>query len=144
MSVSFSGLDSTRPHPKFEGTWTAVRLSDNDDDFEEPNFSNTNARAVLDLLGLPFEDGTGAAAISDVRRAIMRARATFEKRAPALVREDEVQYGRPVDRGGVVELRPLRMLSFGLDAEGLRSRLELVAAYVERVAARGATHLSWG
>jgi hypothetical protein len=46
------------------------------------NMNNVNARAVLELLGLPCDEGCyGEADIHTVRRAIIKARALFHKKA---------------------------------------------------------------
>ncbi len=142
MSVTISGSDHTRAHSRFEGCFASVDL-----DIEDPrhvNWSNGNARAMFALLCLG-DELYGEAALPDVRRAILRARATFDRRAPALVRPEEVGYGAPRENeDGAIELRPVRMWSAGLDVVGIRSRLDAFERCVDTLAGRGATHINWG
>lgn len=126
------------------------------------NLNNGNARALLALLGwaaapsqIPLGeirvgeptgefDLMGERALPDARRAVMVARATFDRRAGALVRESETLYGAPrVREDGAVDMRP-RVMVGGLDAEGLRDRLESFAALVEEGATLGAVQVTWG
>jgi len=125
------------------------------------NLNNVNARALLALLGwaaapsrIPLGeirvgeptgefDLWGERTLPDARRAVMVARATFDRRVSALVREDDCGAPR-VREDGAVEMRPVRVQSFGLDAEGLRDRLESFAALVEEGGTLGAVKVTWG
>ncbi len=138
MSVDFSGKSPTARH---------IALS-----LEDPagmNLSNTNARAFFELLGWNACDGDGSLigeqSITRAKRAILRAREDFDHRAPALVRETEIAYGPPrLDASGrLLELRPIRMLSFGLTADDLRSYLDRFEALVQALADLGATTIRW-
>lgn len=126
VSVSFYGCDD-------RGEIIAGRS----DDADQLNWANGNAAVVFALLGLDaggeFGGPIGTAPIWRARRAVMYARATFARRVPALERE-------PV----VLEGQGARVYSCGLDAEGLRMRLEAFSAFVEAVAARGAVAIAWG
>lgn len=138
-----------------------------DVEFDHPLFldlSNVNARALLALLGFapapaqgpilnrPIFDSesestpdylTGSRSILECRLAITRATSAFDARAPKLTFEDETVYGAPREVNGVVVLRPIRVMLTGLDAEGLRSRLERFARLVDYLAEQGATHVHW-
>lgn len=108
------------------------------------NLSNWNATALLRLLGL--EGACGAITLPEARRAIMRARATFERRADALtVEAAEVVLPTRVEReGNVARIVRGAILSIGgLDREGLAERLERFAAFVERAATLGAARIGW-
>jgi hypothetical protein len=142
MSITFSGTDAARPHPRLPEFPAPVDLP-----WEHPahlNLCNSNALALLGLLGLDV-DYCGSCSVADARRAVMRARATFDRKAGAFERPAVVTYGAPrVDADGAVELRPFRSASMGLDADGLRRRLEHFAKTVEVLAELGATHVCWG
>ena len=96
------------------------------------NWANGNARAVLGLLGLQgaADELWGEASIPDCRRAVMQARARFERRAGDFVRE-----------GGTISGR---IFVTPLDRDDLAGRIDAFAAYVEAAAASGAAMISWG
>lgn len=110
------------------------------------NWSNSNARAVLSVLGLPgYDEDTlaGEATIAECRRAVIRANAT--ESLDAYTRPDAVEYAPPREHErGVVELKPVRMVSFGLCEEGIRERVDAFAAFVEAAVSAGALVISWG
>lgn len=116
------------------------------------NLSNWNARALLGLLGLTGEHGT--VGLPEARRAVMRARATFERRAAQLVGGSHLgplgealcaEGVRVVHEGNVARiLRGPQVITNELDADGLAERLERFAAFVETAGAMGATELRWG
>jgi hypothetical protein len=152
MSVSFFGLDFKQirhtPHGSFP---RRIHLHDDpQDDLADPrsvNLANLNARAFLVFLGVQDagEDLYGNAPIPEVRRAIMRARATFHQRAHAFVRRCEIVHASPrVNHDGTVELRPVRVHIAGIDEEYLMRQLDRLGVLVEALAGRGATHLGWG
>ena len=151
MSVTISGSDHSRHHPRFPEFFASVDLDVDDPCFV--NWCNGNAGILFDLLGLgrgssspAFEgDLHGEAPLADVRRAIVRARATLDRRGPALARPEVTLYGAPrVLPDRTVELRPLRLLSMGLDVEGMRTRLDAFERCVNALTERGATHITWG
>lgn len=108
------------------------------------NLCNANASALLGLLGLDPSDLFGSLPIADMRRAIIRARATFDRRAPGFTRESVTIHGAPVvGADGTVELRPVREFGGGLDVDGLARRLADFSAMVETSAELGATEISW-
>jgi hypothetical protein len=152
MSVSFFGLDFKQirhtPHGSFP---RRIHLHDDpQEDITDPrnvNLANPNARAFLVFLRLQDagEDLYGNVPIPEVRRAIMRARATFHQRAHAFVRRCEIIHGKPgVNEDGSVELRPVRVWVGGIDEEYLMRQLDRLGVLVGELAERGATHLGWG
>jgi hypothetical protein len=146
MSLSFSGTDHTRPHPRFAECFASVDLDDEDP--RALNWSHGTAAALWPLLGLPLEAGAvppvGEVSIPEARRAIIRARARFGRLAPQLAREAVVEYGPPREGDdGTIELRPLRYFAAGLDEAGIARRLDAFERFVGAMAERGATHLTW-
>jgi hypothetical protein len=146
MGLDFHGLDHTRPHPRFPEYPAPVHLDDDDPRAFQLNVGN--AAAIWPLLGLPLVDGHvppgGEVSVPEARRALMRARARFERVAPTLVRPVEIEHGAPCPQeDGTIELRPLRFLCFGLDEDGLAARLDRFERFVEAIAERGATHVAW-
>jgi hypothetical protein len=146
MGIEFFGIDHTRAHPRFTD-WPA-RVDLDEDDPRGFHLNVGNAAALWPLLGLPLDDGgvpqDGEVSVPEARRALMRARARFERLAPKLVRPTVITYGAPrAQEDGTIEIRPTRDLSFGLDEEGLAARLDRFATFVEALAERGATHIGW-
>jgi hypothetical protein len=146
MSISFAGTDQNRPHPRLEGRYASVWLDVNDP--RGVNWCNGNAVILLDLLGLEGdENGSlyGEVTVADARRAILRARATLDRRGPALERAPTVSYGAPrLADDGTIELRPIRSWSSGLDVAGMRTRVDAFERCVNALVERGATHITWG
>ncbi len=107
-------------------------------------WSNDNARAMLQLIGLPASEHLeGEAPVAEVRRAILRARAGFDRFGPSLVRPTvRVPIGRKRP-DGTIEIRA-GYTNHGLDLTGLEERLDMFAAAVEALASLGATHIAWG
>lgn len=118
---------------------------DADPDPREMHFNYANFRAFAGLLGLPIDEALcGELPISDVRRAIMRARATFDRRAAAFTRDEERTFGAPRrNEDGSIELHPLRSFAGGLTVDRLADHLDRFAVLVEAYAERGATHVRW-
>lgn len=104
------------------------------------NWNEGNAAALFGVLGMAFES-IGQASVAECRRAIIRARS--RRSLDAFVRPEERVYGRPVERDGVVELRPLRVLSGGLDVDGIAERIEQFERFVQESVSRGATTILW-
>jgi len=121
--------------------------SGEDDEINDLNLSNMNACSLLKLIGLePMgPDGmVGEVTVPEMRRAIMRAVNTFDKRAPGCVRAEEVVYGKPRENDdGTVELHPVRIHSRGIDEAYLSERLAQLATCVETLVKKGATHIVW-
>lgn len=145
MGIQFAGTDSTNPHVVHGRSFPGfVELPEPWDMF---HMSSATGRAFLTLVGLPFEpEGLcGACTLPEARRAVMRTRASFERKVGAVVTPSETLYGAPrQDDNGVVELRPFRGYDFGVDAERLQDRLERFAKFIEVAAEAGADGISWG
>ena len=151
MSVSFTGSDHTTLEVTSYGSFPRrVYLhSGPDDDFSDPrsmNLSSVNARTFLAFLGIDSgEDLYGELTIPDARRAIIRARATFDHRAHNFMRDQEVTHGAPrINDDGTVTLRPVRLWVGGIDEEYLARQLGRLEVLLEALAEKGATHLGWG
>src|SRR5947209_4317527 len=79
------------------------------------NISSANARAFLLFLGLvPGDEPMGTCTLPEARRAIMRARATFERRVEGFTRE-----ASDTRRPGTA-----RAMTGGIDAHYLATRLD--------------------
>jgi hypothetical protein len=106
-------------------------------EYEHPahlNFNIGNAAAVLALLQLPDDRGYGTCTMPEARRAIMQARARFERNAPPLTRSttDTKKPGRA------------RVISGGIDEQGLKDRLDRFEEFVNTMDRMGADTLYWG
>lgn len=129
MGVEFYGLARSKTE---NGTLeTRLWLS-----FEHPaflSFNVGNAAAVLGLLGLQCINGGGACTLPEARRAIMQAKARFERKAGEFTREggDEKLPGRP------------RVIRGALDEDGLRMRIDRFEEFVNTMDRMGATSLYW-
>ena len=107
-------------------------------DIEHPAYLNVNfgnGYALLRLLDLnPGQDCLqGEATMAEARRGVMRARATFERRAPDLTRK-----GSDTKRPGRV-----RVIEGGMDEEYLARRLNDFEKFLNVVAEMGATSIYW-
>lgn len=108
------------------------------------NLANDNAARLLSLLGLGRDDLIGNLDLPSARRAVIRAKAQFNRRAPALVRPEERLYGAPhTQSDGTVELHPLRVVSQGLSADQLYARLITFEQLIVEASQQGATHIHW-
>jgi hypothetical protein len=107
-------------------------------DIENPahlNLNCGNARSFLLFLGLePGDEPSGEITLPEARRAIIRARATFERRIGGYTRAAS-DTTRP-DRRRVVEL--------GIDEDYFARRLDDFERFVDALVARGATAICWG
>lgn len=151
MSVTFYGVDHARLETTPYGSFPArIHLhADPQEEFDDPrnmNLAGMNARAVLSFLGVdPGEDLCGELPMPEIRRAIIKARATFGRRAPGFVRDLEVVHGNPrVNPDGTVELRPTKAYIHGIDEGYLWKQLDRLEVLVGELEERGATHLGWG
>jgi hypothetical protein len=151
MTVTFNGSDHTRMNTTNHGTYPRrVYLNDNyEADLDNPrsiNMASMNARAFLSFLGINSgEDLVGELPIPEVRRAIIKAKATFDSRASRFVRTQEVVHGAPrINDDGTVALRPIRVWVGGIDEEYLWRQLDRLGVLVEVLAAKRATHVRWG
>ena len=124
MSVTFYGR-------RTDGTSIALDIEDS----RWLNFSSSNARAFLAFLKLdPGHGPDGEATLFEVRRAVIRARATFEQRAPKFTR-----VGSNTKHVGLC-----RVVVGGIDEVYLARRLDDFERFVEVVVEQGATSIYWG
>jgi hypothetical protein len=132
MSVTFSGLKKDKLAPY---GFRTVKVP-GEEEFPRLNLANMNARAFLLLLGLGKEDDAlyGNADLPTVRRAIIKARNTFDRAVRPLVRPNENYIGA----GGA------RIIVGGIDESYFSRRLDDLASYVEDVAKAGGDMISWG
>lgn len=93
------------------------------------NVAEVNAVALLGLLRLPQEYGAGETTVPEARRAVIRARATFDRQSSKFVRPPAAM---PRVHGGAI------------DRTYLARRLEDFAKFVELVARAGAVTVHWG
>jgi hypothetical protein len=146
VSIDFYGTDHAHRDPRAPEFPAALHLED--DDPRQLNWNVGNAAALWPLLGLPAHGGEvpqhGEVPIPDARRALVRARALFDREAPRLARPAKLEHGGPRRReDGAIELRPLRAFSARLDVEGIARRVDAFARFVEAIGERGATHIAW-
>lgn len=130
MSISFDGVFLS---DRLNTNATSVRLTDADGEERYFNLSNANAYAFLAFLGLP-EESSGSVDMPTVRRAIIRARATFERKVDGFTRET-------VTSGGDGRCT---MVDQGIDRDYFATRLDQFSAHVEALATAGANTISWG
>jgi hypothetical protein len=154
MSISFSAINEneTREVTFADGqTQSFPEFVDLPEEFEFFSMSNDNAMAIFGLLGIEW-DCCGTISIPEARRAVIRAKATFERRAPEFT-EEEIHLpgghaGTRVVREGSGVTRIERMgaefHSFARDEDYLSRRVSDFADLVEAAANAGATGLSWG
>jgi hypothetical protein len=105
-------------------------------DFEDPDFLSLNlgnGAAVLGLLALPCEDGYGECTLPEARRAIILARNTYTSRAVRFMRE-----GSDTQEPGHA-----RVISGGLDVQGLAQRVRRFERFVDAVEKLGAVGIYW-
>src|SRR5579864_7410744 len=125
MSVTFYG-QTTDKHP--------VML-----DAEDPahmNMANGNARLFLEMLrldagNLGFSSGElmGETTLPLARRAVMYARATFDRRAP--------HFERPAEGWELAQNGGVRVITGGIDQDYLTRRLDDFERFLDAVAAKG-------
>ena len=99
-----------------------------DEDPASMNISSMNAAHICGLLVLPFEDGFGEASVPEARRAIMRAKATFDRRASKFTRETSHEG---------------RFYAQGVDEDYLFTKLNAFETFLNRVVALGAVSIYW-
>lgn len=98
------------------------------------NMASGNARAFLHFLGLePGDEPSGEATMPEARRAVMRARATFDRHVGEFTR-DRSDTKRP---GGC------RVIEGGIDEGYFARRIDDFERFGNAVAARGATTIWW-
>lgn len=98
------------------------------------NLSSANARAFLKFLRIePGQEPSGRITIAEARRAIIWARATFNRRATSVVRPPT-----DIQRPGRV-----RVIEGGSDEDYIKMRLEAFERFVAVMRDLGATAICW-
>jgi hypothetical protein len=154
MGIQFTAFDEANIKTVTFSDGRTATFPDSLDLGEEWEFfslSNTTGQLVMGgLLGFEFED-CGSASIVELRRAIMRARATFARQAPGLTLAPSHTPGghagvRTRTEGNVtcMERMGAECHSHGVDEDRLARRLNSIADLVEAAAQAGATGVSWG
>lgn len=106
-------------------------------DIEDPaylNMNSANGRSFLEFLGIePGPEPSGECTMPEARRAIMRARATFDRHASKFTRNgsDTKRPGQP------------RVISGGIDEDYLALRLDSFEKFLNAVAEKGAVSIYW-
>ena len=132
MSVTFSGTakdDTARHGVRFVSVLNAGECEC------YFNLANVNARAFLDFLRIDTgEDLCGSLPLPEMRRAIIRARATMGSRVDRFTRPEASGTGA----------MGARWYQQGIDPEYFEARLEQFSKHVEDLAKLGADTISWG
>jgi hypothetical protein len=98
---------------------------------EGPNWANANARAMLNLLEFPLDDEcdlTGQMTLPEARQAFIRTKTSIDRLAKRHTRETVVED---------------RFVSFGLDQEGIKRRLQDFGVFLDKALAAGAKFIYW-
>jgi hypothetical protein len=119
---------------------TGIETEKEKQDFEI-NYSNSNALAMLEVLGLPAEYN-GEISIPEMKRALIRAKnrsslEKFERPSETLTRLRKTEEG-------VTELHSPYFYSQGLDKHDIEDRLGSIERLVKEAEANGAKHIVWG
>lgn len=141
MSVTFNGYRKDFDHGCDGDVMRCVKRPDAEDDIVGFNLANGNAVRFLRFLGFP-SDPDGIVTIADARRAVIRARATFDRTVGQHTREASSSGHLVID--GVTHLDIPRVHEAGIDESYFARRLDEFAKLIEDVANEGATHIGWG
>lgn len=99
------------------------------------NMASANGRAFLDFLQLDAgDDLVGEVTLADARRAVIRCRATFERRVGKFIRQ-----ARDIRLPGRAPLT-----EDGIGAEYFMQRLDGFEMFLGVMAEKGATSICWG
>lgn len=102
--------------------------------------SGVNASLFFSLLGLDIEKGE--ATLPEARRGLMRASSRSDLKP--FTRDEQITYGKPIEiEPGVIEMKPMRSLSLGLDEEKLKRYLETFAEFLNKISQLGAKKILW-
>ena len=93
------------------------------------NWASANARLMLGLLDLPVNDELiGSVSLAHARRAFVRAKTLFEKRAVNFTRQEEIG---------------MNYVFCGLTEEGLLQRLTEFGTFLDLAMLAGAKSIYW-
>ena len=124
MSVSFYGVTADAEPIALDFETDPAHL----------NLASSNARAFLLFLGIePGPDLSGEVSMPEARRAVMRARATFERRVGGFTRQstDTKRPGR------------CRVIEGGIGEDYFARRIDSFERFLDAVAARSASSIYW-
>ena len=107
------------------------------------NLSNANAAAILSAMGYKDDElYSGNVPISQFRRSYIKA---VNKNINLYSREDQIQYGKPIEiEPGLVDLKPIRYMSFGLSEEDIKKILNTFGNFIAEAISNNATIIYWG
>lgn len=105
----------------------------------EMNLANDNARILFSILKIDIDQMESS--IPEIKRGLIRAQNQDLSR---WVRDEEKLYGEPTEReDGLIEMRPLRAIKFGLTKEKLDKYLNALRYLVKVHEEKGASKLIW-
>jgi len=146
MSITFEGLNynDIRSTP-FGDIPTTVSIQDTfEAEIDDPrylNMANSTACTLLRFLGIA--DHVEVAA-TDMRRAIVKARATFDSKVSRYTCPEEITYDGPREtEDGTTNLKPPRCIHSAIDAEYIREKIDILEQLTIGLQERGATHITW-
>jgi hypothetical protein len=124
MSVSFYGLTADKKPIMLDFETDPAHL----------NMASGNARTFLEFLGLePGEEPSGDCTMPEARRAVIRAKATFERKVGSFTRE-----GSDTQRPGRA-----RVVMGALGEDYFEHRLNNFERFLNAVAQQGAVSIYW-
>lgn len=107
------------------------------------NFNNRNAGVILSMMG--YRDDqlySHSVSISEFKRRLMYAK---NINASKFEIPSRIEYGKPkVIDDNVIDLKPVRIMDFGLSAEEILERLKLLEDFVKLAESNSATQIYWG
>jgi hypothetical protein len=107
------------------------------------NWNEANAAAVFNALGIVDPNKQTEMSLPEIRRALIKA--LNSKSLNQFTRPEEKIYGKLREiEPGIVDMKPVRVWSQGLDEDGVRSRLEKLMKFVSESIQQGATKIYWG
>jgi len=106
------------------------------------NWSNANAAAILSLMGYKDQQlYNHNVPISEFKRRLMYALNVDPSRVE---RPEEIEYGKPREVSpGVIEMKPIRMFSMGLDSYEIQFKLNRLSDFVREAESNNATEIYW-
>ena len=140
MSVCFKAIDKKVVVRKVRD-WEVFRSSDE----KELNLANYNCRRVLASLDIDSEYLCGELSLSEMMALINRAkiRSNNTNHLSKHVRKQKVVHGKPCMRDGVIEMRPVRMVEYGIDENYLIEKINLLSNLVDWAKENDFTHIEW-
>lgn len=104
-------------------------------------WSNTNALALLEILGLE-PDYSGSMTVPEAKRAVMRAK--NRSNVKRFERQDDVVRRHRETEDGVTELNAVKFYSKGLSESDIKGKIDQFESLVNSAEAEGAKNINWG